>query len=294
MNELGALEDLSLAQLRLVTRVIELASFSAAAREAKVSQPAASRLVALVEARLGGPLLVRTTRKAKATPLGLALGRALKGLLDAFAGVEVAPVSDGLQGRLHVAAPGAFGRTFIVPVVNDFLRAHPRVELQLSLADRRVDLLEHRIDVSIRVGPLPPGARARTLGASEGLLVCAPSLVQGPAIKTLAELVRLPAVLHASGAPAVGLPLKGLRVKLTCDDLDAAFDAAVAGVGATLLPRWRCQAALDSGALVRLLQAVALPKAPVRAVFPGSARPGRLTRAFVDAVARALPPVLRR
>jgi DNA-binding transcriptional LysR family regulator len=294
MNELRALEDLSIAQLRLFVRVIELANFSAAAREARVSQPAASRAVAAIEARLGAPVLARSTRKTAPTPLGERLARELKPLLDAFSGVEVAPAPEGLQGLLRVGAPSAFGRAFVVPAVNAFLLANPRVDLALLLSDRRVDLLEQRVDVSIRLGAPPSGARARTIGASEVLVVCAPMLATGAAGKTLAELVRLPAVLHGGGARALGVSPKDLRVRLECDDLDAAFEAAVVGVGVTMLPRWRCQAALESGALVRLLGSLSLPKVPVRAVFPGTKRPGRLTRAFVDTLVRSLPPALMR
>jgi DNA-binding transcriptional LysR family regulator len=291
MNELRALEDLSLAQLRLFVRVVELSSFSAAAREARVSQPATSRLVAAMEAKLGGPLLARSTRSVRPTALGERLARALQAPLEAFSGLEVAPAPQGLQGRLRVAAPGAFGRTFVVPVVTAFLLENPRVELELLLSDRRINLLEQRVDVSIRVGPLTPGTRARTLGASEARLVCAPGLLTGPAIKSIADLARLPAVLQGSGASALGLSTRSLRVRLSCDDLDAAFEAAVRGVGATILPLWRCKQALETGALVRLLPQLALPTMPVRAVFPGVGKPGRLTRAFVAAVARSLPPL---
>ncbi len=192
-----------------------------------------------------------------------------------------------------MAAPGAFGRTFVVPAVNAFMLEHPRVDLELSLTDRRVNLLDQRIDVSIRLGPLSPGVRARALGMSQAVIVCAPALTKGASITGLTELKRLPAVLHGSGARPLGISMKDFRVRLACDDVDTAFEAAIAGIGVTLLPRWRCQTALDTGALVRLLPRLALPRLPVRAVYPGGSRPGRLTRAFVDAVARALPAAFR-
>lgn len=289
MDELRGLEDLSVRQLRLFVRVVELASFSGAAREAQLSQPAASRTVAALEARVGAPLLTRTHRRVTATALGERLAKQLKPLLEAFSALEGEAAPDGLQGVLRVAAPSAFGRAFVVPAMNTFLRANPRVELALELSDRRVDLVERRIDVAFRLGAAPAGARARTIGSSEALVVCAPSLAAGVASKGLDELLELPAVVHGSGARALGISPKRLRVRLECDDLDAAFEAAVAGLGVTVLPRWRCQAALDTGALVRLLPSLSLPRVPVRAVFPGHRRPGRLARAFVDGVVRTLP-----
>jgi DNA-binding transcriptional LysR family regulator len=300
MNELRALEGLTVAELRLFSRVVGLQSFSAAAREARVSQSSVSRLVATMEARLGAPLLVRTTRRATPTTLGERLVQALEGVLETFRAPDGGPTERGLRGSLRVAAPGAFGRAFVAPVANQFLREHPGAELELQLSDRRIDLVQHRIDLAVRIGSLSPGVRARVLGASEQMLVCAPALVPARPPETLAALAAdgpVPVVMAAThdlrGLKALGLKAGMVRVRLVCDDLDSLFSAAVDGVGMTMLPRWRAQRALDDGVLVRLLPRLNFPSAPVRAVFAGSGRPGPLARAFTDLLARSLPATLR-
>lgn len=297
MNELKTLEAFTVAELRLFSRVVALQSFTAAAREARVSQPSVSRLVAHLEERLGGPVVVRTTRRVMPTTLGERLVEALAPVLARFS--APAPTRGaGLEGALRVAAPGAFGRTFVAPVVNQFLKEHPRVELELLLGERRVDLVQQRVDVAVRIGAVSPGLRARTLGASEPVLVCAPTLMPPQPLTNLVELASaLPLVMARVDDPAslksLEVDLKRLRPRLVCDDFDALFEAVVGGVGFTLLPRWRVQRALEDGVLVRLLPSLALPPAPVRAVFPGTAKPGRLARAFVERLAASLPPTLR-
>ena len=296
MNDLRALEGLSIAELRLFVRAVALNSFSAAAREGMVSQPAVSRLVATMEERLGAPLFVRTTRRTSATVLGERVAAALQPVVDVFASVDVQPETEGLTGQLRVAAPGSFGRAFVAPAVTQFLAEHPGVDIDLQLSDRRADLVRERIDVAIRLGPLPDGARVRTLGVSAQAIVCAPSLAPLHPLRSLQELAHRPALLLASGAAAIraaGLKPSALRARMTADDIDVLYAAAVAGLGVTLLPLWRTQRALDDGLLVRLLPGVPLPKAPIRAVFPNLRRPTRLARAFVDVVAGALPPQLR-
>lgn len=80
-----------------------------------------------------------------------------------------------LQGALHVTAPIPFGLAFISPTLIQFQQAHPGIQVQLSLCDQYLDLIEHNIDVAIRLGSLSsPGTIVRRLGSSPFVLVASP------------------------------------------------------------------------------------------------------------------------
>jgi DNA-binding transcriptional LysR family regulator len=143
MNRPAGFDTLSIAQLRLFGRVALLASFSAAARELSLSQPAASRSIASMEAALGGQLFLRTTRRVRLTSLGEQLLERLFPMLEEFERLDRLSVgqTQGLVGTVRAAAPGAFGRRFIAPATERFLLANPRASVDLVLADRRGDLV---------------------------------------------------------------------------------------------------------------------------------------------------------
>jgi DNA-binding transcriptional LysR family regulator len=298
MNPPRPFDALSIAQLRLFDQVAQRQSFSAAARALSLSQPAASRSIAAMEAALGGALFHRSTRRVRPTELGETLLAKLEPLLRQFAELDAltAGRAEGLTGRLRVAAPGAFGRRFVAPVAERFLASHPGVTIELLLADGRADLLEQGVDVAVRIGDaLQPGARTRVIGRSRARLVAAPTLVAGRAVATLADVLALPAVMPTDGGAAVLKALGGATARgapsarLRANDVDALWSAVVAGVGVSVLPAWRVDDDLRAGRLVALLPALPLPESPIRLVFLGAQRPRRLVRAFAETFAASLP-----
>jgi DNA-binding transcriptional LysR family regulator len=126
-----------LAALELFVRVV--GSFSAAARERGLSQPAASKQVAALEQSLGARLLHRTTRKVTPTDEGLAYYERAREAVQALreAGAAVRTRDAGLGGTLHVATSVGFGRVSIAPRVAEFLALHPRLSVELHMACRR-------------------------------------------------------------------------------------------------------------------------------------------------------------
>jgi len=168
-----------LEMLRTFVAVADHASFAEAARRLRVSPTAASRAVAALELSLGTPLLRRTTRSVRLTDEGAAyLERCRAALIeldDAALALQGAGALPG--GSLVVTAPVTFGRLHILPIATGLLRDHPRLDVELTLIDRVVRLVDEGIDVAVRIGDLsdssliPTPSVAAAMAASAVLTV---------------------------------------------------------------------------------------------------------------------------
>src|ERR1700693_1218615 len=167
-----------LRKMKMFVRVVEAGSFSAAARDFNVGQPAVSKTIASLEDRLGVRLLTRSTRRLSPTEAGTAFyERALRAIVEASEAEAAAHGAGvGLEGRLRIAAPVTFSRLHLVPQLGHFLEAHPKVHLDLVMDDRVVDLVAENIDVALRLGVLTDSAlKARKLAQAERLVVASPA-----------------------------------------------------------------------------------------------------------------------
>lgn len=175
---MGSAVDNRLGEMEVFVQVARSGSFAAAAKALRQTPSAVSRAVARIEARLGTRLIQRTTRSFRLTDEGetyllragdvLAEVEAIESSLDRGAGEP--------SGRLRVNASVAFGLQVMVPLLPDYLAAHRRMSLDLTLTDDVVDLVESRADVAIRIGPLrDTRLRAKRLGASRMMVVASPA-----------------------------------------------------------------------------------------------------------------------
>jgi DNA-binding transcriptional LysR family regulator len=139
-----------LAAMATFARVVETGSFSAAARDLGIGQPAISKNVAALEASLGVRLLVRTTRGLTPTEAGTAYALRARQILDEAdeADANARGSGKGLSGRLRFAAPVTFARLHVVPHLGSFLTAHPAITLDAILDDRAIDLIGEGVDIA--------------------------------------------------------------------------------------------------------------------------------------------------
>ncbi|QJP14087.1 LysR family transcriptional regulator [Starkeya sp. ORNL1] len=184
-------------EMEVFAAAAELGSFSAAGRQLKLTPSAVSKLITRIEDRLGTRLLLRSTRALRLTPEGERyLARALRILAEIeetereiASGSEAAP-----RGRVRVNASVGFGVRCIMPLIPEFLRLYPEVELDLSLNDGMVDLMEGRADIAIRssAAALPDSSlKARKIRESRRVVVAAPSYLAVHGIpQTPADLAR--------------------------------------------------------------------------------------------------------
>jgi|SRR5580658_5805204 DNA-binding transcriptional LysR family regulator len=156
--------------LRAFVRVMESGSFSTAANELGVGQPAISKRIALLEEEFTTQLFLRSTRKLKPTAEAHRVYDLARQLLHHFE--QARSVTDAApqpSGTLRLSVPSSFGRRYIMPVVADYLRDHPQVRVDIRFSDRRIDFIEQGIELALHLGPLArefAGRAAHLYGAA--------------------------------------------------------------------------------------------------------------------------------
>lgn len=297
MDRLGAMAQF--------VRVVEAGSFSAAARLLGQGQPAVSKAVAQLEARLGVHLITRTTRALTLTDAGRIFYDRAKVALDAAEEAEGAARGAGaaLTGRLRVCAPVTFVRLHIVPSLPAFMARHPGLFLDLVLDDRRIDLVEEGIDVAIRAGPLPDsGLVATRLATGERHVVASPGFwSKHPTVETPADLTELPFIAY--GGTGVGTDwifgkdghteLVRLNPALRITALEGVREAVMAGLGFAIVSEWSSSDALASGRMIRRLADQSLPAVDLWAIFPEGRQPSARARVFAEHVGAEVKPGIR-
>ncbi len=240
--------------------VVDAGSISEAGRRLGLSKSVVSERLAELERMLGARLMQRTTRKLSLTEDGAAFltraRRIVHNMDEAVA--ELAERRGTLVGPLRLSAPTSFGSLHLGPALYPFLRDNPGVQLTLDLDDRFVDVAADGYDAVIRHGPVDDaGLNVRRLASSRRVLVAAPSfLAEHGTPRSLAELEHCKAILYANrnadwrfidkDVVRVVRPSVSLRV----NNGIVMRDAALAGLGMTLLPTFMIQAELTSGALL--------------------------------------------
>lgn len=250
----------------------EQGSFTAAATHLQVSKAAMSQRLRELEAVVGAPLVLRTTRSVRLTELGQRLvddtRTAFAHIADTFARAK--DEADEPRGLVRVTAPVALARQQLVAMLPTFLARYPAIRVQLDMSDRLVNVAGDGFDLAVRHTATPPDTMvAKHLCETRTVLVASPAYVAGAApIKRPEDLAQHPCLTYprAAGQPVWQFASRDKRRRahttsvavggsLAVNNSEALRDAAVAGLGLSLLPDFSAQAALQSGALVRLLPA---------------------------------------
>jgi LysR family transcriptional activator of dmlA len=277
-------------------------SLSAAARELGVTTPAVSKHLALMESRLGVPLVVRTTRRMSLTPEGELYLQSARRILSEIDGMEeLLGVSKATpKGLLRVNATLGFGRSHVAPLISRFVRKHPQVEVQLQLSVNPPPLTDDSFDVCIRFGA-PPDSRviARYIAPNRRLLCAAPAyLGKHGTPKVPNDLTKHNCIGIRQGEEAYGVWRlssgrgKGAiteavktRGNLTTNDGEIAVNWALEGHGILMRAEWDIERYLRNGRLVHVLPQYHTPDADIHAVYPQRHQLAARVRAFVDFIA---------
>ena len=284
-----------IAAIRAYVRVVELGSFSKAAADLRVGQPAVTKLVAQLESQLGARLLHRSTRGVSATEVGMLYHEKCRLILHRVDEAEsvAALMQSQVHGILRISTSVAFGRRVMVPLVMEFMRAHPGVQVDLSFEDRYVDLVEQGVDVAIRMGRLADSSLgARYLGLNPWVVVASPDyLRQRGEPRSPPGLSRHDVLIYSTVQGDARWHFSGARGRthevtvkgpLRSNNLSALLAAARAGMGVAALPMYVADESLRSGHVRRLLTDWALPTQEVHAVFPSPRLLPAKTRGFID------------
>jgi DNA-binding transcriptional LysR family regulator len=274
--------------------VAEEQGFAAAARRLRMSPPAVTRAVALLERRLGVRLLTRTTRIVRTTDAGARYLEDARRILleteeadEAAAGVNAVP-----RGHLAVTAPVLFGKIYVVPVLAAYQMTYTETTVSALFIDRVVNLVEEGLDVGIRIGQLPDSSlRAIRVGSVRRVVCASPAyLSKHGSPKSPADLARhsiITATSMSVGSEwtfAKGREKVSVRLspRILVNTNDGALEAAKSGSGLTRLLSYQVASELAAGTLETVLSKFDDVSLPVH-VIHREGRQGRAkVRSFVD------------
>lgn len=279
--------------------VVEAGSFVAAGDALRVSKAAVSRSVIELETRLGARLLQRTTRRLSLTEAGRAYYGHCKQILAELEEADraVGMVTGHPIGRLRVNAPFSFGISHLAPLWGPFMEQYPEVDLELTLSDRLVDVVEEGFDVVIRISKLQDSTLVyRRLTTTRILLCASPEyLARHGTPATVEEIARHPVIAYSYATQgdvwrfttADGVREVQTRPRMRTNNGDTCRAVALAHQGLVLQPDFLVGADLAKGQLVEVLPECRGPEIGVYAVYPSRKHLSVKIRALVDFLAGA-------
>lgn len=283
-----------LAAMEAFVRVIDTGSFSTAARQLRIGQPAVSKTIAQLEDRLGVRLLLRSTRGLTPTEAGQNFyERARRSIEEADeADLAARGAGAGLSGRLRISAAVTFARLHVVPHLKAFLARHPQLEIEIALDDHAIDLVGQGIDVALRIGRLADSPlAARRIGGSLRHVLGTPAYFAANGMPARPrDLAQHQAVIHMAGGSGEDwtfhqgdreetVALSG-RVRSTA--AEAVREAVLGDLGFAVTTDWMFAPELAAGAIVPVMTDWTLAPVALWAVFPTGRRASAKARAFAD------------
>jgi DNA-binding transcriptional LysR family regulator len=279
-------------------RVVDSGSFSEAARQLGVGQPAVSKTIAQLEDRLQVRLLVRSTHALTPTEAGLRFyERARLAIAEVDeAELEARGAGAGLAGRLRFSAATTFARLMIVPRLPEFLAQHPSLDIDVILDDRIIDVVSEGIDIALRLGTLADSsAVARKIASGGRSVVATPAyLARAGTPKVPADLAHHHALIYSvlsdnwtfrRGETETSVTVRG-RLRLSAAEGIRA--AVLADMGLTVASDWMFAPELASGGVTRVLPDWMLSPIDLWAIFPTGRLASAKARAFADFVQAVL------
>lgn len=288
---------IDLDEMTTFVRIVEAGSISKAAEQLGVAKSGVSRRLAGLETRLGVRLLNRTTRRSSLTEAGRSYYEGTVKLLSDLAELDaqVTGSETALAGRLRLAAPLSFGLAHLAPALEEFMRTHPEILVDIDFSDRQIDLVAQGVDLAIRIAELRDSSlKARRLCPIRLVLCASPRYLERHGAPASAEQLSAHQVLlyDIGGGSALrlgdgrgGEVMLPVRPRLVANNGDFLRDIAIAGHGIALLPTFICWQALAMGDLVPLLPECCPAPLNAHAVWPQSRFLAARARRFIDFLA---------
>jgi Transcriptional regulator len=286
MDKFGAMETF--------VRIVEKGSLTAAANALDTSLPTVVRILASLERHLGVALLHRTTRRIRLTEEGALYLERCRVILSATNEAEETLISRDaeLRGTLTVGASVLFGRRYVAPIVNDFLRHHPRVTIDLRFGDRVLNLDEEHVDVAVRIAHLKDSSLVAIPVGQVRRVVCATEqYLRANGIPKVPDDIRKHrCVRHTGLAPRsewhfkvgrrnVSIPIIS---RVSCNEIDSSLSACIDGLGLGMFLSYQVAALRKNGRLKYVLEQFEPEPIPVHVVYAHSNLLSNRLHAFVD------------
>ncbi|MGI9411627.1 MAG: LysR family transcriptional regulator [Hyphomicrobiaceae bacterium] len=291
--------------MEVFARVAALGSLSAAARALGMSQTMATKHIAAIEARLGTKLIHRTTRRMTLTEAGQNYLEAVETILDDIAQAEsqASQSATEVQGQLRLNVPVSFGIREIAPLLPKLAEEYPKLNVDLGLNDRHVNLIEEGWDLAVRIGQLQESSMIARRLAPCAMVVCASPkyLEQNGRPNSVADLTthnclgytlsRLVGVnrWHFEPGGRKSVPISGT---LQANNGDVLVTAAVAGQGIIYQPVFLVRKEIVDGGLVQLeLDQPTVALDGIYAAYPADRKPPAKVRATIDFFVEQFSPI---
>ncbi|GAA5264627.1 hypothetical protein ACOSOMT5_P1052 [Acidiphilium sp. MT5] len=280
--------------LAIFVAVAEQGSFIAASRRLGRSPTAVSRAVAALEDELGGALFTRTTRANALTKSGEACLEQVRRILAEYAGLrEAAGAQSRPTGSVAITAPEMFGRMHVLPIVQEFMAAHPLVEISLLLLNRQVSFIDEGIDLGFRIAQLADSSlRAIRLGQVRQVLCASPEyLAKAGVPQHPGELAGHQIIAITGGRPMPdrwrfrtpqGDQTVRVKPQLAVNTVQAGLEAAARGGGIVRVLSYQLAPLEAGGTLRRLLTTHEPASVPIHLVYPAGRHLPSRTRLFID------------
>jgi DNA-binding transcriptional LysR family regulator len=282
--------------MSVLLSAVDCGSLSKASRKLGLPLATVSRKVAELEEHLKASILIRSAKGLELTPAGRSYVTAAKAILEQLSEAERAAAGEYTEprGDLVVTAPIMFGRLHVLPVVTRFLEAFPEVSVGLVMTDRVTHFMDDRVDVALRIGPLPDSTLIATRLGSVRHVVCASPdyLATNGKPTTLEDLERHTLVSFESVSALSSWTFKvdgedvaiPFRSRLSVNTIDAAIDAGLSGTGIIRAVSYQVAEHVRQNRLAAMLESFEPPPRPVHLVYDKQNRLPLKLRAFVDFV----------
>ncbi|MFM0504571.1 LysR family transcriptional regulator [Paraburkholderia caffeinilytica] len=270
-----------LTELQIFIRVVEMGSFSKAARELQLTQPTITKHINSIEGRLNARLLNRNPRAVSLTEIGARYYEKCKDLVRFYDEAQniVLGRHTHVEGQLRVGTSLTFGRRIIVPLLVKFMGMHPDLRVDVSHDDRYVDLVGIGLDAAIRLGSLADSSLGgRYIGLNPWVMVASPDyLAKHGEPKSHTELSRHACLVYSSvqednywhmrtpTGDRVSIFVNG---RLRSNNLSSLVTAARADLGVTIVPHYVAAGAIAGGHLRQIMADHILPDQEIHVVFP--------------------------
>lgn len=290
---------MDLNQAAVFVKVVQAGGFSAAARLLGLPTSTVSHRVAMLEKRLGVTLLQRTTRRLHLTDAGqVYFDHASAGLVQMFdAEAAVTEATAEPRGLLRVTAPVDIGDQILASILCKMRSQWPKVDVELVLMNRYVDLVAEGIDVAIRTGSLQDSTLiARHAGIARWMAYASPDYLAGAATIDSPQALRHHRCLQFTPLGREIWTLYGSESSLTVpmsgqtivNDIGLIMALTLAGEGVALLPVYLCRQACDEGRLVKVLPEWHAKADPIHVVYPRQRFMAPKLRAFIEVAVEEL------
>lgn len=285
--------------MRLFVRVAELGSFAAVAKQLGVARSVVTRKVAALEARLGVKLIARSTRRLNLTAAGAGYLEKCREIIKLLEAAETDITEDRQEprGPIRIGLPLIFGVRHLAPLLLEFCRRYPGIALDMDFSDRRINLIEEGVDLSIRItDTLGQREVARRLGSVAMVVVASPEYLRAhgepahPAELAGHECLSYTLSDNSSWRFTVDGQVRNYPMggRLQANNGDVLMAAAVQGLGIACEPMFIAGPALTAGSVRQVLADFPIPELGIHAVLPGNRHVPHRVRVLVEFLAGRL------